>query len=278
MPMNLTISPSINNTPVSKISVIFENCDSAVIPFSYITEFTLHNVIRNSEKPNTDPYGYDYYIVDDATFILNENFLYLPFNESYKLQEPIYFRISRNDIAAFLIEFQDNTKAYVYVDYKSESPALGARNIYQSSEIINGKLITTICKANAPYDTSSNVSSDTSPEGFYIYQLFEHKLYECEQDTIIKSYTSEEAALKEKRKMENKHYEMQEQYNKCFHCPYDSSDNVENNVEAIKNYCSKHNFYSYYDELCNDNFTSCENEIMHFPELTYYIKKVFVQS
>ena len=64
--MNLTISPSINNTPVSKISVIFENCDSAVIPFSYITEFTLHNVIRNPEKPNTDPYGYDYYIVDDV--------------------------------------------------------------------------------------------------------------------------------------------------------------------------------------------------------------------
>lgn len=276
--MNPIVIPSIKKTPISKISIVFENCDSATIPFSYISKFNLNNITKNIGKPFTDIYGYEYYTSNDVTFILNENFDYLPFNESYKKPESIYFRLCCRDITAFSIEFQDSTKAYVYVDYEPESSDIGAKNLYQLSEIIDGKLITTICKANAPYDIMDNITSVTSPEGFYIYQLFEHKLYECEQDTIIKSYTSEEAALKEKEKMENKHYELQEQYNKCFHCPYDSSDNVENNVEAVQNYCSKHNFYSYYDELCNDNFTSCENEIMHFPELTYYIKKAFVQS
>ena len=59
---------------------------------------------------------------------------------SYNTPEPIYYRISRGDIALFDIYFKDGTRSFIYVNYKSEYDALGAKNIYQSSEIIDGKL------------------------------------------------------------------------------------------------------------------------------------------
>lgn len=271
--MNQMIIPSIKNIPVSKISVVFENCDSAAIPFSYVSEFVLHNVSRNPDKPNTNPYGYDYYIVDDVTFILNENFRYFPFNESYRPPDPIYFRISRGDIAAFSIEFQDNTKAYVYVDYYSESSALGAKNIYQSSEIIDGKLITTICKANAPSNNSDDAISNISPKGFYIYQLIEYDPNYGEK--VVGSYTSEQVTVQEKKKKEIELSEDQARYQNCYNCPYDTEDSLENNIEKVKNYCSKYKFETIKDDEIN---TICENELMCCPELSYSIKKEFVQT
>ena len=273
--MDSIIINQIKDVPVSRLTIVFENSDEIIIPFSIINQFTLNNLFKeeNTEQTKNYPVIDDYYYTDDVTFVLNENITYLPFKMSYNTPEPIYYRISRGDIALFDIYFKDGTRSFIYVNYKSEYDALGAKNIYQSSEIIDGKLITTICKAKAPSDNSDDTTSNTSPKGFYIYQLIEYDPNYGEQ--IISSYTSEQVAVQEKKKKEIELSEEQARYQNCYNCPYDSEDSIENNIEKVKNYCSKYKFETVKDD---EIYTLCENDLMYYPELSYSIKKEFVQT
>ena len=78
--MDSIIINQIKDVPVSRLTIVFENSDEIIIPFSIINQFTLNNLFKeeNTEQTKNYPVIDDYYYTDDVTFILNENITYLP--------------------------------------------------------------------------------------------------------------------------------------------------------------------------------------------------------
>lgn len=256
----------IKDTPVSKIAIFFENSDEVTLPFSIINQFTI-NEISKYEDIYEDDEDMDYYQNADITLILNESINYLPFNQSYSELTSIYYRISvYNDIAGFNIEFQDGTKALLYVRYAPKDSSLGSHNIYQSSEILDGKLIVTICKANSPV----NIPELEDPQKvMYVYQLIEQgHTYE----DVVGTYISEEAAEREKEKRELEQAEIQNRHALCVGCPSNPKTSIASNCLLVKDYCSDFSFY-YQRNLC-----FCENAVSYCPNSYYTIKKELVQT
>lgn len=256
----------IKDTPISKIAIFFENSDEVVLPFSIIDQFTINEISKYEDVDEEDE-DMDYYQSADITLVLNESINYLPFNQSYSELTSIYYRISvYNDIAGFNIEFQDGTKALLYVRYAPKDSSLGSRNIFQSSEILDGKLIVTICKANSPVNTPEKKEE---PKEMYVYQLIEQgHTYK----DVVGTYISEEAAEREKEKRELEQAEEQNRHALCVGCPSNPKTSIALNCLLVRDYCSDFNF-QYQGNLC-----FCENAVSYCPNSNYIIKKELVQT
>ena len=256
----------IKNVPVCKITLFFEGSDEVVLPFQIIDQFTINDISLYESGEDEDG-DIDYFQNADITLILNENINYLPFNQSYSELTPIYYRISAyNDIAGFDIEFQDGTKALLYVRYTPKDSSLGSRNIYQSSEILDGKLIVTICMANSPVNIPE---PEPQKEEMYVYQLIEQgHIYE----DVIGTYISEEAAEREKEKRELEQAEEQNRHALCVGCPSNPRKSIKENINLIKDYCPDFNF-QYQGNLC-----FCENAVSYCSYSNYFIRKELVQT
>lgn len=256
----------IKDTPVCKIAIFFENSDEVTLPFSIIDQFTINDIsLYDSDDDDYD--DTDYFQNADITLVLNESINYLPFNQSYSELTSIYYRISvYNDIAGFNIEFQDGTKALLYVRYAPKDSSLGSHNIYQSSEILDGKLIVTICKANSPVNIPE---LEDSQKVMYVYQLIEQgHAYE----EVIGTYISEEVAEREKEKRELEQAEEQNRHALCVGCPSNPKTSIALNCLLVRDYCSDPNF-QYQGNLC-----FCENAVSYCPNSNYIIRKELVQT
>ena len=146
---------NINPKDITRIDLVLENCDVIDLTLDDISNFKIKSLC--TMKNHKDNNSIESYLSDNIEITIINDFFRFPFDKyfdeyggpfDYRVPHKIYERLSTHqDIAYIDIKTRTGTTR-IYTVYFPAGKYLGAENLNQKSDILNGKLIITINNKN----------------------------------------------------------------------------------------------------------------------------------
>ena len=161
---------------IKKVEFVFENCETIEIPVGCLYVFSLEDIKERISRKAINLIAASRYTDNCAICISkNANKEYQPFGVEHFDKEFIFDRIRKyNDITYFDITYDNGESETIYVDYKSESEDIGAKNLNMETYINDdGHLFISICDGKSIYDIFD--TEDLAKGSMHFFEKFEDK-------------------------------------------------------------------------------------------------------